>query len=53
MKAQDFQYYIWILNRLDCYIIGSWEALQQTKDELLIPIAIEYRYWEKLEIYWG
>ena len=53
MKPRDFQYHIWSSYQLDIYTIGWWEALQQEKNELLVPIATERRYWDDLEIYWG
>lgn len=50
---QDFQYCIRIPSSIELCRIGFWEVVQQSKDELIIPIAREHRYWDTLDIYWG
>ncbi len=51
--SQTLRYYIQICKQLKLDQIAFLEALQIKKNELMIPIGKEDRYWDISYIYWG
>lgn len=52
-QLQSLRSHIQICKQLKLDEISFLEALQMKKDELLIPIGKEDRYWDISHIYWG